>query len=94
MNRSDILRAADLLVTQERAETYGDASEMHDAIAGAWNWWLAGRLDSPITRVDVAEMMALMKAARRRHRPGHGDSYADGCGYTALAGEFACGRQP
>jgi hypothetical protein len=37
-------------------------------------------------------MMTLFKLARIKSNPAHLDSYIDGCGYLACAGEIAVGK--
>jgi hypothetical protein len=87
-----LLRQANDAITRERAVLYGDAEESFASIAGAWNWWLEGRLTSRLTPHDVAMMMGLLKDARARGNPRQRDNYIDGLGYRALAGELAINR--
>jgi hypothetical protein len=47
-----------------------------------------------ITPVDVAEMMSLLKKARKVHGNGHPDSHVDDLGYTALAAELSGFKGP
>jgi hypothetical protein len=46
-------------------------------------------LSAPLTAHDVAMLMGLFKDARIKVNLDHVDSYVDGCGYRALAGEIA-----
>lgn len=91
MKRGEILTRAKAHIEVDRAATHGNAEDTFAAIAGVWNWWLEGRLSRPLTPHDVAMMMGLFKDARVRGNPAHADSYEDGCGYRAIAGEIGTG---
>jgi hypothetical protein len=90
MNREEILKTASQYVTKDRAATHGDAEDNFDNIADLWSWWLHGREIYAINGFDVAVMMTLFKIARIKANPSHVDSYVDGAGYLAIAGEIAC----
>jgi len=90
MNREEILKTASQYVTKDRATTHGDAEDNFDNIADLWSWWLHGREIYAINGFDVAVMMTLFKIARIKANPSHVDSYVDGAGYLAIAGEIAC----
>ena len=94
MKREDILDTAKGHITKDRQATHGNPEDNFGAIAGAWNWWLEGRLTSPLTSHDVAMMMGLFKDARIRGNPAHRDSYEDGVVYRAIAGEIALRPAP
>jgi hypothetical protein len=85
MNRDDILEAAAQCVSVDRAATYGDAEVNFQIIADLWSAYLR----KPVNPVDVGNMLALFKIARAKANPSHHDSFVDGCGYLALAGEIA-----
>ena len=85
MNRSQILDTAKQIITKDRAATHGDAENSFDTIAKYWSV----HLDIPITKEDVAVMMALLKAARIKTNPTHIDNWIDGIGYFACGGEIA-----
>lgn len=87
--REHILREAEQAIMRDRHATYGEAEDSFAAIAGAWSWWLEGRLATPLTTYDVAEMMSLLKKARARGNHQHMDTHVDDIGYTALAAEIA-----
>ena len=91
MHRTDILSTANTYVTQDRAETHGEAENNFAQIGAAWTWWLNDRLSAPISAHDVAIMMTLFKLARAKGNAGHIDNAIDGCGYLAIAGEIATG---
>jgi hypothetical protein len=85
MIRTDILTAANAHITQDRQATHGNPENSFGLIATYW----AAHLDCEVTAADVAVMMTLMKLARINGNPAHRDSYEDGCGYLAIAGELA-----
>jgi hypothetical protein len=88
MNRAEILDTAKEYVTKDRAATHGDAEQNFTLISLYWS----AHLDVPITAADVGVMMTLFKLARIKSNPAHLDSYIDGCGYLACAGEIAVGK--
>ena len=85
MNRSEILKEADRIITVDRAATHGDAEDSFALIAKMWSAYLS----APLSAADVAMMMVLFKAVRFRGNPGHTDNALDMVGYAALAGEIA-----
>ena len=85
MTRTEILDEAASLLTGSRQAVYGDARAMHGRIASYWS----AHLDHPVSAADVAVMMVLLKLARTKASPDHADSYVDGIGYLAIAGELA-----
>lgn len=90
MNREEILQTAIRYVTKDRAATHGNAESSFEEIAILWQWWLHGREVCEVDSLDVAMMMTLFKIARIKGNPGHLDSFVDGAGYLAIAGEIAC----
>jgi len=88
MKRTDILATASEYVSKDRAATHGDAEDNFRRIADLWNAYL--NLDD-ITAIDVAVMLALLKAARIRQNPTHADNWIDMAGYAACGGEIATG---
>jgi len=90
MNRSEILGMAEEYITKDRAATHGDAENNFNEIADLWTWWLRDREIYEINGFDVAIMMTMFKIARIKANPSHVDSYVDGCGYLAIAGEIHC----
>jgi len=85
MTRSDILSAAAACVTQDRNNTYGPPEDSFSIIAAYWSTYLG----VPLEAAQVGTLLALMKIARLQHNPSHADSYVDGAGYLACAGEIA-----
>jgi len=88
VNRTEILETAAKIISKDRADQYGDASENFARIARYWTMYL----DTQITRYDVAMMMTLLKIARAQANVEHTDNYIDACGYQALAAELSNGR--
>jgi hypothetical protein len=85
MNRNEILDTAKDLINGDRAETHGDAHDMHEVIAEMWS----AILGFSVSPMRVALMMAALKLARASENPDHSDNFVDACGYIALAGEMA-----
>ena len=85
LSRSEILDTAKQAVTVDRAATHGEAERNFDLIAEYWS----AHLSVPVSALDVAVMMTLLKLARIKGNPEHVDSYVDSCGYSAIAGEIA-----
>ena len=63
MNKEEILKQAQDLVSGDRNDTHGDAFENHAEIAEFWNIYLDKKLQpmASITAEDVALMMVLLK---------------------------------
>lgn len=79
-----LLDTADL-VSRSREETYGDMLTNNRNIARVWTSYLLNHQKLTLEASDVANMMELLKVARRQggnHTP---DDYADGAGYAAVA---------
>jgi hypothetical protein len=87
--RASVLRTAEKYVTQDRAETHGDADSTFSAIAEYWSTHLSCR----VTATDVSIMMALLKLARLKSSPRLADNWIDGCGYLAVGAEIATRRR-
>lgn len=92
MKASDITKAAMDLVGGDRARTHGDKTENHEVIASFWNAWLHSRRSGPLDAHDVANMMELLKIARRLRGAFNLDDYVDGAGYAAVAGEIGAAK--
>lgn len=91
MSAEAICRAAATLVSGARAATHGDTVTNHVCIAELWNAYLLARhvADAgPLTADAVADMMELLKVARRLTGTYNPDDYTDGAGYAAVAGEI------
>lgn len=87
---TDILDDARAIVGGDRASTHGDKVTNHQNIARLWSaylWNSGAEID--LSPLDVANMMELLKIARRQAGAHNVDDYVDGAGYAACAGEIA-----
>jgi len=82
------MKAADL-VSGDRAQIHGDMADNFTRCADLWSAYLGKRLETPLTAVDVGNMMALLKIARTQTGQVNADDFIDGAGYLACAGEIA-----
>jgi hypothetical protein len=89
---SIINRAAEL-VGGDRQRTHGDKLPNHENIARLWNAYLLNKknytVGLPLSALDVAHMMALLKIARTQLGEFNPDNYVDLAGYAGVAGEIA-----
>jgi hypothetical protein len=88
MNKEEILKQAQDLVSGDRNDTHGDAFENHAEIAEFWNIYLDKKLQpmASITAEDVALMMVLLKISRNTQgNKSNIDNFIDMCGYAAIA---------
>ena len=84
MKREEILEAARKCVCGGREEDYGSPEDNFATIAALWTAYKG----IAFTPLDVAMMMALLKAARIKAGTKK-DSFIDLAGYAACAGEIA-----
>ncbi len=100
MTRVKILETACACVCGQREQDYGRPEDNFGVIADLWRAYTGYEF----TKVDVAVMMILLKAARVKTGQAEltMDSFVDIAGYAACAGEVAtelekgdtpCGRQ-
>ena len=92
MTAKEILETALEIVEGDRASTHGEIRENHTNIARLWNAYLSSCLGE-LKASDVANMMELLKVARRKQGVFNPDDYIDGAGYAAVAFECAQGEQ-
>ena len=85
-----VLETALDLIGGDRAADYGSMWENPQNIAQLWNGYLYNK-DGPLTAEDVANLMELMKIARRKSGTLKKDNYIDGAGYAAVA--FECAQE-
>lgn len=90
MNRTEILKKANECVMGDREQDYGSPESNFQLIANLWSAYL----DTEISAVDVAMMMAMLKIARIKSGRLHEDNFIDLAGYAACAGEIACEEKP
>lgn len=89
MERARILDSAKEAVTKDRAATHGNPEDTFGRLAALWSAYLG----VPVTAVDAALMLGLLKVARAKGNPGHDDNFIDLAGYAACAGELAKGGE-
>lgn len=89
MNRSELLDRAKRLVVGDREKSYGSPEENFSRIGKMWNAFLGRRLKTPLTPVDVAALMAMLKLARIGSGKYSEDNWIDLAGYAACGGELA-----
>ena len=88
-NRKDIIEKVASTILGARQDTYGNPEDSFSLISQYWSVYL--RIE--ITPTQVADMMELLKIARRQNQQFHLDNYIDGAGYAILAGELAAERK-
>ncbi len=91
VSAKDFLTAAAAAIS-DRPVKYGPPDISAAAIASLWNAYLLNRESLDMRTLELWEvfaLLALMKIARGQQDPQHADSWVDGSGYLALAGEVA-----
>ena len=85
MKAKQILQQAIKLVGGDRSDTNGGMWENHENIARLWNGylWNVEELEAS----DVANLMELLKVARRKLGSFNSDDYVDGAGYSGVSYE-------
>ena len=78
-----LLDEAKRTITGERQDQYGAPEDSFDRIARYWTTYLA----RPVSALDVAHLMALMKLARAQGQGFRRDNYVDLAGYAAIAAD-------
>lgn len=91
MKADEILMEAAELVSHDRQRSHGDKFRNHANIAELWNAFFRIRTDpaAPLSPLDVALMMDLLKTARTQLGCYNVDDYVDKAGYSGNAGEIA-----
>lgn len=85
MTRKQTLELAAACVCGERQDQYGTPEDNFGTIADFWSAYLK----HPVSSVDVAMMMSLLKIARIRTGTATEDSFVDLAGYAACGAECA-----
>jgi hypothetical protein len=85
-----ILETAIEVTTGDRRRDYDRASPNHQRIADGWNWYIKSRRDpgAPLSGLDAAHMMIILKLARACYTPTR-DTYIDIAGYAKCAAEIS-----
>jgi len=92
LTRVKILETACACVCGQREQDYGRPEDNFGVIADLWKAYMGYEF----TKVDVAVMMILLKAARVKTGNAElisEDSFVDIAGYAACAGEIATGPE-
>lgn len=89
MTREFILDTAKQMVCGHRETDYGKPEDNFGIIASLWTVYL----NTPVTPVDVAMMMALLKIGRIKSGTATDDSFVDAAGYIACGGEIATRKE-
>lgn len=79
------------LVGGDRERTHGNKTDNHQRIADMWNGALRGMgkpTREPLDAHDAANLMEVLKIARRYAGAFNPDDYVDGAGYACVAGEI------
>lgn len=84
MKRQETLEAAMRCVCGERQDQYGTPEDNFGTIANLWTAYLG----YPVSAVDVAMMMSLLKIARIKTGTATEDSFVDLAGYAACGAEI------
>ncbi len=87
ISMAQLLKEAATLVIDDRSKQHGDVIENHRHIAELWNGYLHESLTRHITPADAANMMELLKVARRKTGQFNADDFIDAAGYAAVAHE-------
>ena len=87
--RKNIIEKVAKTILNDRQDTYGSPEDSFQLIAMYWGLYL----NISIRPDQVADMMELLKIARRQNQPFHLDNYIDSAGYAILAGELASERK-
>ncbi len=88
MTAKEILETALVVIEGDRAVAHGAILESHGNIAQLWTAYLSS-CTGEIEASDVANMMELLKIARRKTGILNMDDYVDAAGYAAVAYECA-----
>jgi hypothetical protein len=85
-----ILEEALEVTTGSRRRDYDTPEVNHKRIGDAWTWYIAARKvpSAPLSALDVAHMMMLLKIARGCYTPTR-DTYVDIAGYARCAAEIS-----
>ena len=87
MKKEEIIETVKNTICGERQDDYGNQENSFQQIADYWNVYLNQHncLDKPLTPVDVAQLMSLLKIARGNTKL---DNFVDLAGYAVLGGTF------
>jgi len=86
-----VLEDALSVTSGDRRRDYDKATPNHERIARLWNAYIDSRktgAGAPLSALDVAHLMILLKLARAVYTPTR-DTYVDIAGYARCAAEIA-----
>lgn len=89
MLRKNLLQDVEAIICKERQDTYGAPEQSFDRIANYWSIYLG----TPVTAVQVANMMILLKIARMQGPVYKRDNYLDAAGYAIIAASMLEGEE-
>jgi hypothetical protein len=87
---TSVLQSAIEVTSGDRRRDYDQATPNPERIAAHWNAYIQSRKDphAPLSPLDVAHLMILLKIARAVYTPTR-DSYVDIAGYARCAAQIA-----
>jgi hypothetical protein len=90
LSNASVLEEALSVTSGARRRDYDKATPNHERIASLFNAYIGARKDpsAPLSALDVAHLMILLKLARAVYTPTR-DSYVDIAGYARCAAEIA-----
>jgi hypothetical protein len=89
--QTSILQEALAVTSGPRRRDYDRAAPNHERIARFWNAYIQSRkadVGAPLSALDVAHLMILLKMARAVYTPTR-DSYVDIAGYARCCAQIA-----
>ena len=89
MLRKNLLQDVEDIICEERQDTYGAPEQSFGRIANYWSIYLG----TPVTAVQVANMMILLKIARMQGPVYKRDNYLDAAGYAIIAASILEGEE-
>ena len=87
--RKNLLQEVEDIICEERQDTYGAPEQSFGRIADYWSIYLG----TPVTAVQVANMMILLKIARMQGPVYKRDNYLDAAGYAIIAASMLEGEE-
>jgi hypothetical protein len=95
--RREILERIASCVCRDRQNNYGDAEDNFKNIADYWTLWLRQRgllaKDKEVDALDVAQMSAFIKVARKVGNLDYLDNWIDGGGYEVCGAGIILSRE-
>lgn len=89
MLRKNLLQGVEDIICEERQDAYGAPEQSFERIAKYWSIYL----NTPITPLQVSNMMILLKIARTQGQIDKLDNYLDAAGYAIISGSLLVQRE-